>query len=58
MQHRPRSNPATGHSNSINHAAPTPQRWGRELPLGRSSVLSSFAPPHAWGDPWASWGSP
>lgn len=62
MQCRPHSNSAAGHSNGINHAAPTRHRWGRELPLlgagqGGSPVLSSFAPPMR-GDSQASQGSP
>lgn len=65
MQHRPRSDSATGHSDGINHAAPTQHRWGRELPLlgaeqGCSPVPSTFIPSMC-GVSWASrrspWGS-
>lgn len=50
MQCRPRSNSAAGHSDCINHAAPTRHGCGKELPLlsagpDCSPVLSSVTPP-------------
>lgn len=44
MQRRPRSDSATGHSDGINHAAPTQHRWGRELPRAQH-----LHPLRVWG---------